>query len=134
MIETELPIPMTCADGTGIPKGTLVTLADLMTVAASAGDIDIIAGVTAEEKIASDGKTKIAVYRGGIFKATAGGTVTAGKTLMSHSNTGDPNDLIDGSNAALYSKCVGIAFEAAADGETFLYELCPGKASVNVLA
>lgn len=134
MIETELPIPMTCANATGIPKGTLLKLADLNTVAASNGDVDVIAGVAAEEKIASDGKVKIAVYRGGYFIATAGGTCTVGKTLMSYSSTGDANDLIDGSNAALYSKCIGIALETAADGETFLYELCPGKASVNVLA
>ena len=133
-LETESPISMTCADDTGIPKGTLVTLSDPFTVAASAGDTDVIAGVTAEEKIADDGKTKVAVYRGGYFIATAGGTCTVGKSLMSYSSTGDANDLIDGTNVALYSKTVGIALETAADGETFLYELCPGKASVNVLA
>ena len=132
--ETERPVNMTCADGVGIEKGTLLKLSDPNTVAASDGDTDIIAGVAAEEKIASDGKTKIAVYRGGYFIATAGGNCTVGKTLMSYSSTGDANDLIDGTNAALYSKAVGIALETATDGETFLYELCPGKASVNVLA
>ncbi len=134
MIETEPPIMMTCADGAGIEKGTLLKLSDPFTVAASDGDTDVIAGVAAEEKIADDGKTKIAVYRGGIFKATAGGTCTVGKTLMSYSSTGDANDVIDGTNAALYSKALGIALETASDGETLLYELCPGKASVNVLA
>jgi len=132
--ETEVPIPFTCADGTAIPKGTLVKLSDPMTVAASTGDADTIIGVTAEEKIANDGKTKVPVYMGGIFKATAGGNCTVGKTLMSYSATGDANDLIDGTNAALYTKCVGIALETATDGQTFLYKLAPGQASVNVLA
>ena len=131
------PVAMTIADGsagTNIEKGTLVKLSDPFTVAASDGDADVIAGVTAEEKIGGDGKTKIGVYRSGIFRATAGGTCTVGKALMSYSSTGDANDLIDGSNACLYSKSVGIALETAADGETFLFELCPGKATVNLLA
>lgn len=134
IIETELPISMTCADGAGIPKGTLLKLSDPFTVAASDGDADVIAGIAAEEKIASDGKTKIAVYRGGYFKATCGEACTVGKSLMSYSSTGDANDIIDGTNAALYSKLLGIALETGADGETILYELCVGKASVNVLA
>ena len=134
VMEMAPPIMMTCAEDAGIAKGTLLTLADPFTVAASTGDIDTIAGVAAEEKIADDGKTKIAVYREGIFKAVAGGNCTAGKTLMSHSSTGDVNDVIDGTNAALYSKCLGIALETATDSETLLVDLCPGKASVNVLA
>lgn len=134
IIETELPIAMTCANGTGIEKGTLLKLSDPFTVAASTGDTDVIAGVAKSEKIASDGKTKIDVYRGGIFRATCGGNCTVGKTLMSYSATGDANDVIDGTNAALYSKCLGIALETGTDSQTILYELCPGKASVNVLA
>ena len=134
VIETAPPIMMTCANGNGIEKGTLLSLADAFLVAASEGDIDTIAGVAAEEKIASDGKTKIAVYREGIFKATAGGNCTTGKSLMSYSSSGDANDVIDGTNAALYSKILGIALETATDGETLLVDLCPGKASVNLLA
>ena len=132
--ETEMAIPYTCADNTAIPKGTLVKLSDPMTCAASDGDADIIAGVTKEEKIANDGKTKVPVYEGGYFKATAGGNVTVGKTVMTYSSTVDANDLIDGTNAALYSKCVGIAKETATDGQTFIYKLAPGMASVNLLA
>jgi len=134
MYELEPPIPFTCADNTGIEKGTLLKLSDPMTVAASDGDTDTIAGVAAEEKIANDGKTKIAVYRRGIFKATAGGNCTVGKTLMSYSSTGDANDVIDGTNAALYSKALGIALETATDGQTLYVELAPGTATVNVLA
>lgn len=134
MIETHKPISMTCADGTGIPKGTLLVLGDDMTVTASAGDGDTIAGVAAEEKIASDGKVTIAVYTDGYFKATAGGNCTVGKSLMSYSGTGDANDVVDGTNAALYSKALGTSMQTSTDGQTLLYKLCPGRASVNLLA
>jgi len=53
--ELELPVPFTCADGAGIEKGTLLKLTDPMTVALSDGAADIIAGISAEEKIANDG-------------------------------------------------------------------------------
>lgn len=133
IIETELPIPFTCADGTGIEKGAILKLTDPMTAALAAGDADIIAGIAAEEKIANDGRTKIAVYRGGIFKGTAGGTCTVGKSLMTYNGTGDDNDIIDATNAALGGATLGIALETAANNETFLFELNPG-CNTNVLS
>lgn len=128
------PIDFVCAEATTIEKGTLLKLSDGMIVAASAGDSDVIAGVAAKEKIGGDGKTTIAVWRDGIFKAVAGGNCTVGKALMSYSSTGDANDVIDSTNAGLYSINLGIALDTATDGETLLVDLCPGKASVNVLA
>jgi len=133
IVELEPPINFTCADGTGIEKGTLLALSDPMTAAASAADGDLIAGVAAEEKIANDGKTKIAVYRRGIFKATAGGNCTAGYALASYSSTGDANDVINGAVDDLNSQSCAIALETATDGETLLVELCPGMATVNTV-
>ena len=66
--ELETPIPMTCADGAGIEKGSILKLSDPNTVAVTTGDTDACAGIAAEEKIANDGRTKIAVYKRGIFK------------------------------------------------------------------
>jgi hypothetical protein len=77
--ETELPIAFTVADGASIEKGDFLTLSSPMTVALSSADNNIVAGIAAEEKIASDGKTKIAVYRHGIFRVEAGGNCTVGK-------------------------------------------------------
>lgn len=57
----------TCADGTGIAKGTILKLADPRTVAAATADNDVFAGIAAEEKVASDGQTSIGVYTEGIF-------------------------------------------------------------------
>ena len=65
MIETELPIPFTCADGTGIAKGTVLKMADLATVSLADGTNDIVGGITGTEKIAYDGRVRVDVYRCG---------------------------------------------------------------------
>lgn len=118
MIETELPIPMTCADGTGIEKGTVLKLSDPFTVAASGADNDIFAGIAAEEKIANDGKTKIGVYRAGIFKmvcsATAS-TVGLHQVIKGANTIGDYTTLDDEKGYV-----IGQALETGANTETIL--------------
>jgi len=82
LIEMSSPIPMTCADGAGIEKGTLLQLTDPMTVSASSADNEISIGIAAAEKIASDGVTKCPVYIDGIFRMKDSGSgVTAGDLL-----------------------------------------------------
>ena len=116
--ETELPIPMTCADGAGMEKGTGCKLADPATVSASSADNDLFGGVTAAEKIASDGVTKVPVYFGGVFKAVAGAAgVTAGKPVV-YSGANLLVDTTAADNDLGYT--VGKALETAANGETFL--------------
>jgi|26BtaG_2_1085354.scaffolds.fasta_scaffold03470_8 hypothetical protein len=123
-VELEPPVSFTCADGTGIEKGALLTLSDPMTVATTTGDTDAIIGIAAEEKIASDGKTKIAVYLRGIFKGVAGAAgTTAGQALISDTGTGTANELV---NADVNSEhLVGRALETATDRQTFLFLLSP---------
>lgn len=125
IVETEPPIMMTCADGVGIEKGTLLQLADPLTASAQSGANDVIAGIAAEEKIASDGKTKIAVYRRGIFKGLCGdvGNIAVGVAIDTHASTGATNELASAPAGA--SQIVGVSFEAAADEDTFLFELNP---------
>ena len=120
MVETELPIMMTCADA-AIPKGTILKLATPYTVAAATADNDLFGGIAAEEKVSGDGKLMIAVYRGGIFKVEAGaGGVTVGLPvgIVAANNfkntTAHDNDL--GYN-------FGTALETAADTQFFLMEL-----------
>lgn len=124
MIETMPPIPFTCADGTGIEKGTVLKLTDPMTVAAADGDTDIVAGIAAEEKIADDGKTTIAVYTRGIFKGYAGAAgVGVGHAIITDVSTGDTNELV---SADVNSEnIVGRSLETATDTQTFLFELHP---------
>lgn len=122
LYETEIPIPMTCADGTGIERGTILSLADPYTVAAATTNNQAVGGVAAEEKIASDGKTKISVYRGGIFKAKISGSVTVGDALVISGNVA--NNLVE--TAAVNDENVlGIALETGTTGETIMIELNP---------
>lgn len=118
IVETSTPIMFTCADGTGIEKGTLLKLSDPMTVAATSADNDIFAGVAANEKIANDGNTKIAVYRSGIFKMVDSGTgVTVGTdVVVKGANTIGTYTTLDDEKG--YK--VGQALETASAGESLL--------------
>jgi len=121
--ETEIPIPFTCSESSGIEKGTLLKLEDPMTASAAVTRLDIPAGIAAEEKIASDGKTKIAVYRGGIFRVFASGSITVGDPLVKSVLT---TNLVE--TAAVNEETVwGIALETATAGESFLMELKPTR-------
>lgn len=120
-IETELPIAMTCADGTGIEKGQCLKLTDPFTVAATAAANDSFGGIAAEEKIANDGKTKIAVYRGGYFILEAGTTgVTVGVPMKIEANN-EFTDVVAGDAESV--KVWGTSLETAANGETFIAHL-----------
>lgn len=61
------PIRFNCADGTTIPKGTLLKITDPRTVVAHSALNDPFAGIAAMEKVANDGSTSISVYTCGIF-------------------------------------------------------------------
>lgn len=122
-VELEPPIPFTVADGTGIEKGTLLELSDPMTAAKVSGAAPLVCGVAAEEKIASDGKTTLGVYLRGVFKATAGGTITAGDVLKAESGT---NELLKGTTSETDGVIFGMALETAADTETFNFLLQVG--------
>jgi len=128
VFETELPLPFTVNNATNVLKGTVMKMADLMTAAPSDGDADIVAGILHGEKTASDGKTKAAVYRGGIFKMTAGGSITVGDALITNASSGAANEVITaGVNA---ENILGIALETATDTQTLLVML--GPRTINV--
>lgn len=125
MVETHLPVMMKCANGTGIAKGALLKLTDNMTAIIHSGDEDPFAGVAAEEKIASDGKTKIAVYRDGIFKMTCSAAITSAGATVALSATVNKVKIAD--KTCLSSKIVGICFDVTAGAdETCIVELRPG--------
>ena len=123
-IETGVPIGVTCADGATIEKGSILMLSDPFTAAVTTGDTDPVIGIAAEEKIASDGKTKIAVYTEGIFIGYAGAAgVTAGMGIITDTNTGAANELVVADVNSEH--IVGTALETATDGQTFLFKLNP---------
>lgn len=119
------PIPFTVADGTGIEKGALLKMTDPMTAAKSDSNDDVIAGIAASEKIADDGKTKLGVYRKGIFKMTADGSITAGDRVKSNAGTTENTVISASASAGSTENIVGIALETATDGDTLLVELNP---------
>lgn len=125
IFETGLPIPFTVADGTGIEKGAICKLTDPLTAAIADGTGDDVAGIAASEKIADDGKVKLGMYREGIFKVYASGSITAGDAVSTCTGE-DPNHVIVAVAAAVGGSTLGIALETASTGETFLMELKPG--------
>jgi len=113
MIETEKPISMTCADGAGIAKGAWLILANPMTVTTHAANDE-----------AYDGKTTIAVYMGGIFKATGQAAITTGETLAL---SGDAQELKKTDATCFGAKSMGICLtDNGADNETFMMKLSIG--------
>lgn len=121
VFETEIAIPFTVVNATAMEKGSLLTMTDLMTAGLTTTKEAVAAGVLVEEKIASDGRVKAPVYRHGIFRATASGSITVGDGLIT--STGGVNKLEAAGTAV--EDLVGVAFETASDGHTFLYELNP---------
>jgi len=112
---------MTCAEGTSIPKGTCLKLTDPFTVIASSAGDDEFGGIAAEEKIGGDGKTMMAVYRGGIFKVECGTSgVSVGKPVkLEAANEFTDTTANDSDNGYNW----GMALETATNGETFLLDL-----------
>ena len=109
------PIRFTCADNTGIAKGTLLELTDPRLVIANTNDNAPVVGIAAHEKVANDGSTNISAYTNGIFDMlTAGGAKAVGTGVANSAteNTvgaADAADLLQGS-------FVGYLLEADAGG------------------
>ncbi len=120
--ETDLPIPFTVADAAGIEKGTLLKMTDPMTAAAATADNDVFCGVAASEKIANDGRTKLPVYRSGIFKMVieAGNSTTVGQdVVIKGTNTIGTYTTLDDEKGYV----VGQALETGGAGESVLVQL-----------
>lgn len=123
IVETEPPVPMDVASGLAIEKGTLGMIDDPGEFSGNATVGAACAGITANEKIASDGRTKQAVYMGGIFRVYGSGNITAG----------DPCEIDDSYNHVKSStntsgaNIAGIALETSTTGQTLLFRLNPYK-------
>ena len=110
------------ADGTGIEKGTLLKVADPRTASKSSGATDYIAGIAVREKIASDGRTRLSVYKKGYFRAIASGAITCGQALVSAGVNNMIKALTLAANAS-GAAILGYADETAADQEAFILRL-----------
>jgi hypothetical protein len=121
--ERSLPISFTCSNTVGIEKGTWLVVSDPFTAAAHASIGQMCAGICAVEKIANDGLTRVAVYRDGVFKVIASGSIAVGEPLALSTYPNRVLQATGGSGAYSGSKVVGVALETAADGESFLMDL-----------
>ena len=126
IFETSPALPFTVVDGTGIEKGTQLKLTDGMTAIKCTAAGDMWAGIAASEKIAGNGKTKLGVYRGGIFKMTLSGTVNVGGALAVAASANHSNEVKQAPFTLSGGQTVGIALEAGTNAETILVELRPG--------
>ncbi len=112
------PIRYTCADGATIAKGAIAVVTDPRTVIAHTAAADSpCVGIVAQEKVASDGATTVAVYTDGIFDLTAAaGGVTALGALCATSATANMITVADADDL-LQSSDVGMCLEAHANNE-----------------
>ena len=119
--ETAIPISFTVADALAVEKGDVLRLATPDTAEMSSANNDLFCGIAAEEKIANDGKTKIAVYRAGVFRVESGTTgCTVGKTATIEAK----NEFTDGAATDYENGIVfGRFLETGTDGQFVLMEL-----------
>ena len=122
LVETHIPISFIVADA-AIAKGAICKMSDNMTAALSDGDADVVAGIAKGEKISGDGKLRHGMYRGGIFRVIASGSITVGDALMTAGATGGANYVATA--AADSNNLLGIALESVSTGETLRMELNP---------
>jgi len=124
-----LAIPFTVANATAITKGAVLKMTDPFTAVSADGDNDIVAGIAKEDKIASDGQTKLAVYRSGVYNMYASGSITVGDpvgTIATYTNYVATMDMTGQTLSG--SRVLGIALETATNGQTLRVELRPGVA------
>ena len=85
-IRQEDPIDFVVDDDTAIEKGTICKLSDGRGAFPIQTEDDAVpcAGIARREKIAGDGRTRLAIYRKGIFdiKVASGGTIGLGNQVV----------------------------------------------------
>lgn len=108
------------ADGTGIEKGQILKLTDPRTAAASTAANDVIAGIAAVEKVASDGRTALAVYTTGIFDMICSGTVTLGSPVCTDAAGANHIKSVTQLSGA---NILGYALETGSDDEVIQVQL-----------
>ena len=126
-IETHIPINFTCSTDVTIEKGAIVKMEDPMTAVLSAGNNDIVAGIVQSEKLAAEtSQNSVAVYRGGVFRVTVSGSVSAGETVVTHGNS---NVVVLATTGQ--ENILGVMLEDATEGQTKLMELRPTRMELS---
>ncbi len=120
----------TCATSTGIAKGTFLKNADAFTASASTGTGDPFVGfahadVNKSTDTAFNTETSVTADKGGMYELVASGAIV----VNNYVKTAAPGNYVMEMTAADMSSSlaiiVGIAREAATDGETINVEVLP---------
>ena len=111
------PIDFIVADGTAITRGTLLTLTDPRTAIATTAAGAKIAGIAARDKIASDGRTRLAVFRRGIFDMVACGSISVGNAVVAVNHDNYVKEAIGVLGANSGATIIGHALETASAAE-----------------
>ncbi len=125
LVETHIPINFTKSTSEAMEQGACERMTDGMVATVPTGDGDIPAGVVHTEVTAAEVSASVSIYRGGIFRATAGvAGVTFGECIQLDAGTSaGGNRLVD---CDVDSEQIwGTCFETAASGVRFVYELNP---------
>ena len=113
-------IAFTCADGTAIPKGSIMKMTDPRTCIINSGAGDVLCGIAAFEKEANDGITEMSIITNCIAKCTveAAKTTTLGSTVRvsATENKIEAITTLDQETG----KHLGHALETGAAGDTVL--------------
>ena len=127
-IETHIPINFTCSTLVTIEKGAIVKLTTPMTASLADGNNDIVAGIVQSEKLAAETtQNSVAVYRGGVFRVTCSGSISAGEAVVT--NGGFTNTVILATTGQ--ENILGHMLEDATEGQTKLMELNPTRMELS---
>jgi len=110
------PVRFTVADGTGILKGEMMKITDPRTIEVTGADNEPFMGISAAEKVASDGSITLAVYTHGIFDINCSAAIAVGERV---SVSGD-NEVAKCAAADLLFSDVGIALEASVGADKIM--------------
>ena len=124
IVETQIPINFTKSTSEAVEQGAILKMTNPMTATIGTADGDICAGVVHTEVTAAEASPSVSLYRGGIFRATAGvAGVTIGEAIQMDAGTSPKNRLVDADINS--EQIVGICLQTASSGNRFLYELMP---------
>lgn len=113
------PIDFTVGNATSIEKGAFLKLVDARTASGAALIGAVCAGIAAREKVSGDGRTRLAVFRNGIFDVRASGAITVGEPVQMAEN----NDVMRAAANASGAVVIGSALETATDAEVIQIHL-----------
>jgi hypothetical protein len=116
VLKYEDPIDFIVANGTDITKGAILKLTNPRTASLADGAANLVAGIAARDKVANDGRTRLAVFRRGVFRVRASGAVTAGDALET-GTTGSLNYVQRNAGNANGGIVLGFALQDIADGD-----------------